>query len=84
MVERLLGSFSYPWAKWFKGTKKLLKRGRDFDCLPHVMAQQIRNTAAKRNLKVSIKIEENQLRISIIHPIPIKLKKKRKNHAKVG
>ncbi len=84
MAERLLGYFSYPWAKWLKGTRKLLKRHRDFDCLPHVMAQQVRNVATRRNLKVSIKIEEEQLKITIIHPVIHKLKKKRKRNAKVN
>ena len=34
-------------------------RGRDYYCLPHGMAQMIRNAAAARGKKVSIAIKES-------------------------
>ena len=60
----------YPWEKWFtkKGKKDgifHLKRGREFTCQPHSMAQQVRNAAAARRVKVSIVIDGDQLSVQL-------------------
>jgi hypothetical protein len=56
----------YPFDKWFKRNRSFnLIRGKDFEVMPHVMAQQIRNAAHKHQISVSIKIDEETLHISI-------------------
>jgi hypothetical protein len=49
----------YDWDRWFSRDKFSLMRGRDYYCLPHGMAQMIRNAAAARGKKVSIAIKES-------------------------
>lgn len=63
--ERQLGYFVYPWGDWLKKSAFTLKQGRDFDCMPHSMAQQVRNTARKYQKKVSVKIEEDTLKVTV-------------------
>jgi len=48
----------YDWDRWFSKDRFLLTRGQDFTCLPHGMAQMIRNAAYARDRKVSISINE--------------------------
>ena len=45
----------YPWNKWFNRNTYRLKSGEDFSCSVQSMSQQIRNEAARRGAKVSIK-----------------------------
>lgn len=79
MLEKSTGLPLYPWSKWFKlkvGSpvrQKTLIRGVHFDCMPHSMAQQVRNAAYKRGRRVSIQIEEDCLKITI--------RRKKKLHA---
>jgi len=55
-----MGNYKYPWDKWFARTKRFkLKRGRDYACMTHAMAQQIRDTASVRGVFVSIQINED-------------------------
>lgn len=57
----------YPWEKWFASRRTVrLTRGIDFDCLPHGMAQQIRNEAKHRNKNVSISIVEQTILLRIL------------------
>ena len=49
----------YPWDMWLKKKKFTLVKGKDYRGMPHSMAQQIRNAAHSRNLKVSISIWDN-------------------------
>jgi len=44
----------YPWEEWFGGYRFELRRGRDYTCSDSSMAQQIRNQAAERGIRVSI------------------------------
>lgn len=44
----------YPWDKWFGKKKFTLKGARDYDCMAHCMAVQIRNQARRRKVRVSI------------------------------
>lgn len=52
---------SYPWDEWIKQARQ--KKGRklrycyDFWCNPWVMAQQIRNVATRRGLKVTVDVQ---------------------------
>lgn len=51
----------YPWASWFSLKSFSLIRGEDYDCLPHGMAQMVRNVAARRGLRVSVSLGEEGL-----------------------
>ena len=60
----------YPWEEWFAKAKFKLRQGKDFDCNPHVMAQQIRNAATKytidgKDVRVSIYVDQKQLTIYV-------------------
>ncbi len=48
----------YPWDDWFARKKPfVLKKGIDYKCQPHSMAQQVRNAALTRGVQVSIQIQ---------------------------
>jgi hypothetical protein len=51
----------YPWVEWFRKRKFTLRLGRDYDCMPHCIAQMARNWANRddRRLKLDIKIRPN-------------------------
>jgi len=51
----------HPWDKWMARKRLKLKKGRDFICEPHGLAQQIRRHAADRDLKASITISDGVL-----------------------
>jgi len=53
------GSYIYPWDKWLAKPKITLRRGEDFDCQPHSMAIQIRGAASRRNIEVSVLINDD-------------------------
>ena len=44
----------YPWDSWFLKERFVIKRGLDYKCSQSVMAQQIRNAAVQRDLRVSL------------------------------
>lgn len=63
----------HPWDRWFcRGPYRdrgpfrrvCLRRIRDYDCMPHSMAVQIRNAAAARGLHVSVRIEEDVITVT--------------------
>jgi len=47
----------HPWDRWFRKKHFKLIRYRDYDSLPSLMAQQVRNNASKRKLKVTVDVE---------------------------
>ncbi len=49
----------HPWDHWFSRKKIRLKRGKDFDCQPYLMAQQIRNEASRREIAVTVSVLED-------------------------
>lgn len=55
----------YPWDDWLKRPSFTLVQGIDYLCMPHGMAQMIRCRAHEKGLKVSIKITEGQLDITL-------------------
>lgn len=55
---------TYPWEKWFAKPRFVLRRYRDYVCLPHGMLQQIRNAAAARGISVSITVDEGDLTVT--------------------
>ena len=64
----------YPWDRWFARKHPFpLRRGWEFLCQTHSMAVQVRNAAAARNKRVSIKIVGENLHVTIVK------KKRRKN-----
>lgn len=55
----------YPWDKWFGRSKFRLVRGKHFQCATHGMAGQIRNAAVLYGVKVSIKVKEDTLVVTV-------------------
>lgn len=56
----------YRWDKWFKlKNTKTLYRGKDYFCLDHGMASQIRNQASKRKISVSVEIGEGYVTFKV-------------------
>lgn len=49
----------YPWEEWFALPVFYLIRGQDYSCMPHGMAQMVRNNAAQRRVKVHVEIAES-------------------------
>lgn len=67
--ERMMNTSTqirYPWDQWFNCPQLRLVRGKDFNGMPHAMAVQMRNAAAKRGLRVSVKIEEDTLIVTVL------------------
>lgn len=44
----------YRWNQWFAMSRFILRQGKDYDCSPSTMDQQIRNQATSRGIRVSI------------------------------
>jgi len=59
----------HPWDKWFKSEGFTLLRGKQYQCMPHSMAQQIRNAAHRKQHRVSIKIAGDKLVVTNLGPI---------------
>jgi len=57
---------SYPWRYWMTRRVNLrLVQREDFFCAPYIMAQQIRNAAARYGVTVSISIQDKEVSVSI-------------------
>lgn len=62
----------YPWDRWFARRTFTLVRGRHYDCLPHGMAQMVRNAAAgpKYRLRVSVRItDDGDITVRVTGPL---------------
>lgn len=55
----------YPWSKWFLRGRFTLRRGRDYECASHGMAQQVRNTAYKRGVTVSLEVGDDHVKVQV-------------------
>ena len=60
----------YPWEEWFLEEELHLIKGQDFDCESYIMAQQIRNAAAKyticrKDIRVSIYVDQDQVTVYV-------------------
>ena len=55
----------HPWDKWFGYRQFALKKGRQYTCQSHTMAQQVRNAAAERDMKVSIRILGDRITVIV-------------------
>ena len=51
-------SVRYDWNRWFKRKSFTLRKGKHYQCMPHSMAVQVRNAAARRGLVVRVFIDE--------------------------
>ena len=63
----------YPWDQWFEMMNKMvketpnrpasivLKRGKDFNCMLHSMATQIRNVASHIKYGISVRIDGDEI-----------------------
>jgi hypothetical protein len=72
----------YPWDRWFTATPDrpaVLVRGRDYDCMPHGMVAMIRNVACSpsHRVRVSLRVEEDTILLSVVGKLPPKAKKGR-------
>lgn len=47
----------YPWDAWFRRKELRLRRGEHYECPPYSIAQQVRNEASERGVRVRIRIE---------------------------
>lgn len=57
-VEEVHKNAVYPWDKWLGKKRPFeIRQGVDFSCQLHSMAQQIRNVAKKRGLRVSLHLK---------------------------
>jgi hypothetical protein len=54
----------YPWDVWLSKSKLILRRGRDYSCQPHSMAQQVRNAASARGILVSVVLVDGTITVS--------------------
>jgi len=57
----------YPWDRWLK-RKGLttLEKGKDFDCQVQSFVLMVYNQASRRNLKVSVSVDELKVKILVI------------------
>lgn len=55
----------HPWDKWFGYRQFVLKKGRQYTCQSYTMAQQVRNAAAERDMKVSIRILHDRITVTV-------------------
>ncbi len=69
--------YRHPFDKWFKRKNFKLVRGKHFNCMIHCMNVQLRNAAARRNIRLSINVDGNTLHVSNLSLIGVK-KGKRK------
>ncbi len=56
----------YPWERWFSKKKTTLVHGKDFKCLPHSMAVQIRQAAIRYGYDVSVYLEVKTIQL-VVH-----------------
>lgn len=56
----------YPWDEWFSSATVSLKKGMHFRCQVHGMAQQIRNAARRRGLRVSLEIAAPHIHVRVV------------------
>jgi hypothetical protein len=53
----------HPWDKWLlkkRGEQTILVHKRDYNCQTYAMTVQIRSAARKRNLAISLHVEESR------------------------
>lgn len=55
----------YPWDKWFNQSKFRLVRGKHFEVATYCMVGQIRNAAVLYGARVSIKVKEDTLIVTV-------------------
>lgn len=56
----------YPWQKWFASSCFVLTRGVEYDCLPHCMAQMVRNRAVKEGRVVGVYLDaEDRITVTV-------------------
>ena len=49
----------YPWDRWFRRKRFTLVKNKDYDCMTHSMAIQVRQAAWKREIQVSVRIPKS-------------------------
>lgn len=67
----------YPWDDWLSSPTVSLKKRLHFHCQIHGMAQQIRNAARKRGLRVSLEIADPHIHVRVVGRIRSVRKKAR-------
>ena len=56
----------HPWDQWFLLDEFVLKKGVAFDCQIHGMSVQIRQRAAERGCRVSVRARGKEIRVKVI------------------
>lgn len=60
----------YDWDRWLALPSFELRRGEHYSCSQSAICQQIRNAAAKRDLRVSIEDHEHAVYVLVHHHMP--------------
>ena len=57
----------YPWDRWLRtaGRELKLQRNNHYECASYVMAGQIRNAATSRGKKVSLRVTEDTIYVTV-------------------
>ena len=63
MSQQTVGQVRYPWEQWLSRKRVRLQRGRDYHCMTHSMAVQIRTAAYRLRKKVSVLIDDDGITV---------------------
>lgn len=55
----------YPWDKWLTQPQTILLRGRDYRCTTFGLAQQVRQQASRRGIRVSVHTTQDSVTIEL-------------------
>src|SRR3990167_2067393 len=56
----------YPYDAWFAASEVVLRKGLDYKCQSHGLAQQIRSASAARGVQVSLSVQPDKVTIMTI------------------
>lgn len=57
----------YPWDDWFAQSQFVLRHGNDYSCMPHGMAQMVRNVASRLGVKVRLRLSgEGRIDVTVL------------------
>ncbi len=57
----------YDWDHWFSQRRFSLVRGRDFDCSPSSIVQQIRNESSRRGLSATVINDGRRIEVIVLY-----------------
>lgn len=56
---------NHPWVKWFSRSAFTLTKGKEFEGQVHSMISQVRSAAKKQRLKVSIRVIDETINVTV-------------------